>query len=73
MFKSKYTGEALEAALDSISSKANKSTTLGGYGITDAYTKAEIDAMFATIIAVRSGSATPQSSLGDNGDIYLQI
>lgn len=29
---------------DKLSTKADKSTTLSGYGITDAYTKNEIDA-----------------------------
>ena len=32
-----------------ISGKANKSTTLSGYGITDAYTKTEIDNMIGNI------------------------
>ena len=32
-----------------ISSKADKANTLSGYGITDAYTKAEINSMFANI------------------------
>lgn len=38
----------LQAALDS---KANKATTLAGYGITDAYTKGETDSAIATAVA----------------------
>lgn len=38
----------LQAALDG---KANKATTLAGYGITDAYTKGETDSAIATAVA----------------------
>lgn len=37
---------AAKTVLDQVSGKADKATTLGGYGITDAYTKAEVDEMF---------------------------
>lgn len=44
------TPSAVKAAYDLANSKADPSTTLAGYGITDAYTKAEIDAMeFITV------------------------
>ena len=36
---------------ESITGKANKATTLSGYGIGDAYTKSEVDAAIATAIA----------------------
>ena len=32
-----------------VSGKADKATTLGGYGITDAYTKTEIDSLVGDI------------------------
>lgn len=37
---------AAKTVLDQVAGKADKATTLGGYGITDAYTKAEADEMF---------------------------
>lgn len=38
---------AAKTVLDQVSGKADKATTLGGYGITDAYTKAEVDGLNA--------------------------
>ena len=38
------TGIALKSEIPDISGKADKSTTLAGYGIGDAYTKSEVDA-----------------------------
>ena len=38
------TGIALKSEIPDISDKADKSTTLAGYGIADAYTKSEVDA-----------------------------
>ena len=43
--KASLSGYATTSALDG---KANKSTTLNGYGITDAYTKSESDGKYAT-------------------------
>lgn len=42
-----------------ISNKADKSTTLAGYGITNAYTKTEVDAMTAVDSALSSTSTKP--------------
>lgn len=50
--------------------KANTSTTLAGYGITNAYTKTESDNNYQP--KVLSGTSNPSSGLGNNGDIYLQ-
>ena len=43
-YNSKYTGAEVEALLDKVPDKADKATTLAGYGIADAYTKSEVDA-----------------------------
>ena len=40
------------------STKANKATTLAGYGITDAYTKTEVDAKVSSVYRFRGSVAT---------------
>ena len=50
--KASLSGYATTSALDG---KANKSTTLNGYGITDAYTKTEADGKYALKTAIPSG------------------
>lgn len=45
-----YSKAEIDSAVDS---KANKATTISGYGITDAYTKAQVDAKVATKAAVQ--------------------
>lgn len=53
--------------------KANKATTLAGYGITDAYTKTEIDAKVASVYRYK-GSVNAYSDLPTEdqqvGDVY---
>ena len=44
------TGIALKSEIPDISDKADKSTTLAGYGIADAYTKSEVDAAISSAI-----------------------
>ncbi len=39
----------VSGVIEMLNAKADKSTTLAGYGITDAYTKSEIDAMIGNI------------------------
>lgn len=55
-----------------ISGKANKATTLAGYGITNAYTKTEIDSKLGSVFnykgTVASASALPASAV--KGDVY---
>lgn len=60
----------------SLNNKANKSTTLNGYGITNAYTKTEVDSKDTTIknsIPKVTVSTTPptSSSSGKTGDIWI--
>lgn len=44
------TGIALKSEIPDISDKADKATTLAGYGISDAYTKNEVDAAISAAI-----------------------
>lgn len=60
----------------SLNNKANKSTTLSGYGITNAYTKTEVDSKDTAIknsIPKVTVSTTPptSSSSGKTGDIWI--
>ena len=60
----------------SLNNKATKSTTLSGYGITNAYTKTEVDSKDTTIknsIPKVTVSTTPptSSSSGKTGDIWI--
>lgn len=48
---------------DAVKDKADSATTLSGYGITDAYTKTEIDAKLTTVYKA-AGSAATVSALG---------
>ena len=56
-----------------INKKATKSTTLSGYGITDTYTKTEIDAKVASVYKYK-GSVANESALPKSGqavgDVY---
>ena len=55
--------------------KANKSTTLAGYGITDAYTKSEVDAAIQTGTALTIDDAPTSGSdhLVKSGGVYTAI
>ena len=44
------TGIALKSEIPDISGKADKATTLAGYGISDAYTKSEVNAAISSAI-----------------------
>lgn len=50
-----------------IAKKADKATTLAGYGITDAYTKAEVDETFETIANVDKKVKELSDTLGGTG------
>ena len=56
---------ATQAALDE---KANIATTLAGYGITDAYTKTEVDAKVASVYRFK-GSVASFSALPTEGNV----
>lgn len=60
------------ATKEDLKIKANKATTLAGYGITDAYTKEESDAKFGSVYHAK-GSVQSYNDLPDNpetGDVY---
>lgn len=62
-----------DTAIQDISGKADKATTLSGYGITNAYTKAEVDAKLSSVYRYKGTVATYQDlpSTGlTNGDVY---
>lgn len=65
---SAYQGKALHDA------KANKATTAAGYGITDVYTKTEVDSKLSTVYEYKGTVAVSQlpSNLGESniGDVY---
>ncbi|MBR3782786.1 MAG: hypothetical protein IKL14_05385 [Alphaproteobacteria bacterium] len=50
-----------------IAKKADKATTLAGYGITDAYTKAEVDETFETIANVNAKVKALADTVGGTG------
>lgn len=56
-----------------IAGKADAATTLAGYGITDAYTKTEVDAKVASVYRVKGSVATVAAlptSGNTTGDVY---
>ena len=60
------------ATKEDLESKADKATTLAGYGITDAYTKEEINTKFGSVYHVK-GSVATYNDLPDDagvGDVY---
>lgn len=60
------------ATKEDLESKADKATTLAGYGITDAYTKEEINTKFGSVYHVK-GSVATYDDLPDDagvGDVY---
>lgn len=63
------------AVTNGVKNKADKATTLSGYGITDAYTKTQTDSAIATAVAGITGISfevvTSLPSTGVNGTIYL--
>ena len=64
-----------ETLTTEIDKKANKSTTLSGYGITDAYTKTEIDGKLQTIntnLNTKVDSATVDSKISEAKTEFLE-
>ena len=64
-----------DSAIQDISGKADKATTLSGYGITNAYTKTETDSAISTaiggIIGISFEIVTTLPASGETGVIYL--
>ena len=60
----KYEADDKFATKSEVNGKANKSTTLAGYGITDAYTRTEADGKYATI--------TNLNAKANSADVYTR-
>lgn len=60
------------ASVDELDAKADKATTLAGYGITDAYTKAEVDGKLVSVFTYKGSVATVDDlpSGAKVGDVY---
>ena len=54
------------------STKADKATTLAGYGITDAYTKTEVDAKVSSVYRFR-GSVATYANLPTTGQVVGDV
>ena len=67
------TAKAVKAAYDLANGKQSPATTLSGYGITDAYTKTEIDSKLTSAMHYKGSVATVAdlpSSNNQTGDFY---
>lgn len=62
------TPTAVKAVQDEVKTKADKSTTLSGYGITDAYTKTEVDGKLSGALHYQ-GSKDNYSDLPTTGNV----
>ena len=74
-YKAKVTEADLDAALEAVlTGKADKATTLAGYGITDAYTKEELNAKISAVYKPAGTAATfadlPELSKDVLGNVY---
>lgn len=65
----KTTVETLTTTVDG---KANKATTISGYGITDAYTKTEVDAKVSSVYKYK-GSVANESALPTEGQVVGDV
>lgn len=64
--------EEVEELEKQLANKANKATTLSGYGISDAYTKAQVDSKVSSVYRVKGSvanfAALPKTAV--IGDVY---
>lgn len=65
----KTTVETLTTTVDG---KANKATTISGYGITDAYTKTEVDAKVSSVYKYK-GSVANEAALPTGGQVVGDV
>ena len=63
---------ALDTLTETVSGKANTATTLAGYGITDAYTKTEVDAKVASVYKYK-GSVANETALPTEGQVVGDV
>lgn len=72
-YQSSHTGAEIDAAVDAVSGKADKATTLDGYGINNAYTKTDSDSRYyqisgATNLAASSSNPVDLNSVINTGN-----
>lgn len=63
---------AVETLTTTVDGKANKATTISGYGITDAYTKTEVDAKVASVYKYK-GSVANEAALPTEGQVVGDV
>lgn len=63
---------ALDTLTETVNGKANAATTLTGYGITDAYTKTEVDAKVASVYKYK-GSVANEEALPTEGQVVGDV
>ena len=62
----------VESLTTTVNGKANKATTISGYGITDAYTKKEVDAKVSSVYKYK-GSVANESALPTEGQVVGDV
>ena len=62
----------VESLTTTVNGKANKATTISGYGITDAYTKTEVDAKVSSVYKYK-GSVANESALPTEGQVVGDV
>lgn len=62
----------VEALTTTVEGKADKATTISGYGITDAYTKTEVDAKVASVYKYK-GSVANEDALPTEGQVVGDV
>lgn len=62
----------VETLTTTVEGKADKATTISGYGITDAYTKKEVDAKVASVYKYK-GSVADESALPTEGQVVGDV
>ena len=62
----------VETLTTTVNGKADKATTMSGYGITDAYTKTEVDAKVSSVYKYK-GSVADESALPTEGQVVGDV
>lgn len=62
----------VESLTTTVNGKANKATTISGYGITDAYTKTEVDAKVSSVYKYK-GSVANETALPTEGQVVGDV
>ena len=62
----------VETLTTTVEGKANKATTISGYGITDAYTKTEVDAKVSSVYKYK-GSVADENALPTEGQVVGDV